>query len=42
MQAFLDWLVADFYFYGMPIQHWMVVVGVMLAFIPVVLFPKWP
>ena len=37
MQAFMDWLVADFYVYGTPIQHWAIVVGVMLAFIPFVI-----
>jgi hypothetical protein len=37
MQAFLDWLVADFYVYGMPIQHGAAVVAVMLAFIPIIL-----
>ena len=33
----MDWLVVDFYVYGTPIQHWAIVVGVMLAFIPFVL-----
>jgi hypothetical protein len=37
MQAFLDWLVADFYVYGTPIQHGAAVVVVMLAFIPITL-----
>jgi uncharacterized membrane protein len=37
MQTLMDWLIADFCIYGMPIQHWAAVVGVMLAFIPVIL-----
>ena len=40
MQAFLDWLVADFYVYGTPIQHGAAVVVVMLAFIPITLLPS--
>lgn len=32
MQAtVLDWLVADFYVFGLRIQHWMPVFGIVLA-----------
>lgn len=31
MQTFLDWLVADFDIYGLPVQHWMLVSASMLA-----------
>jgi hypothetical protein len=27
MQKFLDWLVADFDFYGLQLQHWMLLAG---------------
>jgi hypothetical protein len=31
MQAFLDWLVAEFYVYGVPVQNWMLIAGAMFA-----------
>jgi hypothetical protein len=31
MQAFLNWLVAEFYAYGVPVQHWMLIAGAILA-----------
>ena len=37
MQALLDWLVADFDVYGMPIQRWALMVGVMVVITSVVL-----
>jgi hypothetical protein len=36
MQALLDWLVADLNFYGLPVQHWMLVAGAMFAIMIVV------
>jgi hypothetical protein len=36
MQEFLDWLVADFYVYGLPVQHWMLIAGAMLMIFSIV------
>jgi hypothetical protein len=36
MQKFLDWLVGEFYVYGLPVQNWMLISGALLAIFSIV------